>query len=193
MGNSAVKRRRVINVNVSLIQALKERAAERGISPTKIATNIAIGKEPPVKPKKKSTTAKSVSMTEALWLSIRQRGENMGKSGRGAMWGILTGRDPILTQEEIDFGRARAAERERLRAMGTPEESTPPRREEIHQPPPDSKSIAASPEPPEEPEPKELPHVKLSKGVPEDPKLYEKRGAKNISSNQDFYGGVFQI
>lgn len=164
----SLKRRRAIDVNIGLVRALKERATELETTPTRLATKIMVGDERPVVPHKKSRKAKSVSMTESVWLSIRKRGMGLDKSNRVVMQELLVGEEPPLTTAELEFGRNRAAERERLRAEGSPEEATPTRRVESDPEPKPTVAAEPAPEPAPEPEPEPAP-VAVVEVEPEPP------------------------
>lgn len=146
------KRRRAINVDVSYIEALKKVSQYRfqgKKSATAVASLIFDGGLPPLPTVKMCGKAKGVSMTEAMWLSIRRRSEIIGKAVSATTQLLLSGEESKLTQKEISFGLERAKEREERRASGNPEEPSPPKPAETQPELPAPEPEQARPEPKE--------------------------------------------
>ncbi len=118
------KRRRAINIDGSCIELLKIAASERGKKPTPLASMIFVGTEGPISgiPGPGVGMGKGISMTEALWLSIKERATGQGRPTSHVARDILIGNVSHLTPTELAFGQARAAERERQRELGRPVE-----------------------------------------------------------------------
>jgi len=146
------KRRRAINVDVGYIDALKQISQYRfqgKKSATAVASLIFEGGLRHLYAVKILGESKGVSMTEAMWLSIRHRSEVIGKPVSATTQLLLSGGEPKLSEKEISFGLERAREREERRATGNPEELSPPK-------PAGASSETAAPEPePPPPDPRE--------------------------------------
>lgn len=220
---ASYKRRRAINIDLGYIEALKNALKSRsGDSATGLANLIFRGEEKPLKSISKQGKTKGVSMTEAMWLSIRRRAMVIGRSATKTAQYLLTGQEPPLTDRELAYGLERAREREEKRASGAPEEAVEAKEEseEVEPESPESAPIAeetveASPKPQEQPphqkdkenDPSETIRdmreaerekenrraLKLSQGHPFDPEVDDARKEKKIKPGQDFYGGIFSI
>lgn len=107
------KRRRSIDVDVSYVEELESIAKKLNIStPTGVAVKIVVGKVSGFgKEPEKRKEYRGISMTEALWLAVRGRGEAHGGTG-AAMHKILSGALPPLNAQEIAEGERLARERE---------------------------------------------------------------------------------
>jgi len=124
------KRRRAINVDVGYIDALKQISQYRfqgKKSATAVASLIFEGGLRHLYSVQIRGESKGVSMTEAMWLSIRRRSEAIGKPVSATTQLLLSGGEPKLSEKEISFGLERAKEREERRATGNPEELSPPK------------------------------------------------------------------
>lgn len=123
------KRRRAINVDFGYIDSLKQ-VSERHFrgkkSATAVASMIFEGKYRTLYCVKIKGKSRGISMTEAIWLSIRCRSEIIRKPISTTTQLILEGTEPHLTPREISFGEKRAREREERRAAGDPEEASGP-------------------------------------------------------------------
>ena len=216
---ASFKRRRATNIDVAYIDKLKRRASEKQ-KPTTLASMIFVGTEPSLgHVYERGGKAQSISMTEAMWLSIRKRSESIDKSVRQTTQLLLSGKEKPLTKEEISFGLERAREREARRAQGNPEEITPPlpqkpaaTSQEVSEPEPvETPNIeredepvseqATEPDPSnivkeeraEESEAEKMRKMKLSKGHPVDLESDSDRADKKLVPGGDSYGGVFTI
>lgn len=113
------KRRRAINIDAGYINSLKhisKHAIREKHSPTAIASLIFEGRALPLESVERVGKTKGVSMTEAMWLSIRHRADRLDASVSATAQLILSGREGPLSESEISFGARRALERERSRA-----------------------------------------------------------------------------
>ena len=144
------KRRRAINVDTGYIESLKqvsEYQFKGSESATAVASMIFEGKHRALYRVKKTGKSKGVSMTEAMWLSIRRRSEIIGKPVSATTQLLLEGAEAHLTPREISFGLERAREREERRAAGNPEEASPPKLPESPPEPPPPAAVAEPVEP----------------------------------------------
>ena len=121
----SVRRRRAINIDLGYIEKMKEEAVRLGVKGhTAVASMIFVGSARTLPEILVRRGSSSVSMTEAIWISVRTRGEDVGKTTRCVAEDMLIGNEPPLRKEEIAWGVARTMERERLRAAGIPEEKS---------------------------------------------------------------------
>jgi len=215
MGSFA--RRRVINVDVEYIEELKKIMKRMGANTaTGAASMIFSGSAPPLTNKVVvSGKKKGVSMTEAMWLSIRKRSEDKGKATTVVVQELISGIEPALTEAELDFGRIRANDREQRRAAGNPEEGIkipdathPPVRithaepEKVEVEKVESKTEGKSTEK-THPSVKEMLNDKsearkkaranLSKGHKVKDQNGDSRGFENVPLGESHYGGVFSL
>jgi len=109
--------RRSVNVDTSIIEALKARSEELGLKGhTGVASMIFIGSTPPVSLNgERDGKVKGVSMRESMWLAIKVRAEKLELPVTQATEKILLGEVPFLTKKEIDEGEQICGEREKAR------------------------------------------------------------------------------
>lgn len=211
---ASFKRRRAINIDAAYIARLNARVWDSPAkTPTELASMIFVGTASPFVSAVTETggKAQSISMTEAMWLSIRERATSIGRPTSATGKLLLTGEEPSLTKVEIDFGLARAKEREEKRASGAPEEEAPTPRPKAKKKPkkkapsPKPESVAVSevkqpdPEPEnivkqmreEETEEQKQRRMKLSKGHPIGEGGEGSRPATKPNPEDDSHGGVF--
>lgn len=115
------KRRRAIDIPESLYQLVKRKASERGVkTPTGLVSKILIGEEAPIEGQVDiyEKSKHSVSMTEALWLSIKVRQDNQKVASiTSCSCDILLGTSQPLSEAELSEGLKWAQTREDRRAM----------------------------------------------------------------------------
>ncbi len=124
------KRRRAINIDRGYIELMKKAAKKLGAnSGTAVASMIFVGAADTLPKLQAVSKPRGVSMTEAMWISIKNRGTQVSKGPSATAQDMLTGDEKPLTPKEISVGEARARERELAREAGEPEEDAPPKRE----------------------------------------------------------------
>jgi len=168
---ASFKRRRAINIDGGYIELMKKAAEKLEVkSGTAVASMIFVGDAATLPKLQATSKARGVSMTEAMWITIKNRGTRVSKATSVTAQDLLTGDEKPLTPQEVSVGEARAREREQRREAGEPEEETPPRRNPrppapletavIH----DQVEMAAGdvepePEPKSEPKPESKPNI----------------------------------
>jgi hypothetical protein len=121
------KRRRSINIDIAYIDSLRFMAKSiGGVTATSLASKIFIGTSQALQVVGRSNKSKAISMTEAMWLSIRSRAQTKDRTIGHVAHGLLNGEESPLTSQEVSFGCDRAREREERRARGVPEEPQKP-------------------------------------------------------------------
>ena len=201
------KRRRAVNVDTGIIDALKTRAKQLGIkSHSALATMIFDGGKPSISLVEYSGKSVGISMREALWLSLKCRADALGVSNVEASRSILIGTAPPLEEKEISRGEELAAEREKERAADAlinPPKKKPskPRKKRASKKVETKPEIAApiydsSQETREEAEGRIRRQAKLSNGTPIDnAESISDRSPKKINpeSNDEYLGGVYSL
>lgn len=118
---TTTKRRRAIDIPESLYQLVKKQASERGVkTPTGLVSKILVGEDAPVRGQVDiyEKSKHSVSMTEALWLSIKVRQDNQRVASiTSCSCDILLGASQPLSKAELSEGLKWAQTREDRRAM----------------------------------------------------------------------------
>lgn len=123
---NSFKRRRSINIDASIIDKLRIAAKTIGESHTRITSQILMGEVPPLLDAKfEPGSRKSVSMTESLWLALKEyaAAKYPEESYTATARKILFGQIPPVSQEFIELGLKRTKEREEKRKNGEPEEA----------------------------------------------------------------------
>ncbi len=196
------KRRRAINIDVGYIEELRIAAKRLGMkTPTGVASKIFVGDAKPFSGGIRLVGKfKSVSMTEAMWLSIRERAHATDKNSRMVAQDLLRGAEPPLAPQEVERGLARAREREARRAAGDPEEEAPipkptrpaPPKEEVGMSNGESKDALKEMEAAES-EARKKSRSSLSKGHPADLGIGDRESDESVKPGEEFYGGVFSF
>ena len=201
------KKRRSINVDIAYLDGLKTMAQRQGIKTgTALASMIFAGAAPPLPTLLKRGEGRGVSMTEAMWLTLRHRAASVERSTRRVTELLLTGRLPSLTPEEISYGEEAAQAREERRAKGEIVGESPPKKKKPRAPRKPKKETVAKPEIPEKladtPRPDPVEDAEeaerrkqykssLSKGEPAAPGNDQGESQNPQKRNPDFYGGIF--
>lgn len=192
----SLKRRRAINIDTAMIDALKAEANSRGLkSHTTLAIAILLGEQAPLPPmEERSTKTLGVSMRESIWLSVRHRAKFTTTPVLHAMSRMLTGQDPHLTPEEISKGKEVAAKRESERAK----EPQPPKQKRKR---PSTEVVKREPSPPspideeaEDEEERKARQAKLPKGsLLDPPKKPKQSGSDGLNLEEEYLGGIYSL
>ncbi len=197
----SLKRRRAIDIDLAIIDVLKEAAKNRGIkSHTTLAVAILLGEQPPIPPvEKRAKKTLGVSMRESIWLSIRYRAKSIVTPSPHLMSWILTGEAPPLTPEEISKGEEFAAEREAERESGSrsnnPKKKSEPKIRAEEKPNAATASKVLFDEDKEEEEDRKMRQAKLPKGSDADPpkKPNQKDFASLDIEEEERFGGIYSL
>lgn len=111
-----ISRRRSVNSDQKTFDRAKEEYGARGSSSaTAVFTDILLGKSPPMFAHVPGGGKKGVSMSEAVFFSLKERAKKIDKPISTTMALIISGGERPLTQSEISYGSAVAFMRESQR------------------------------------------------------------------------------
>ena len=179
---ASAKRRRSINVNVHIVEAVRKRGETLKMSPTSVVNAILKGEIPAILTKLKTDGGtKAVSMSEALYLALKEYAEiEYPEDPYTAVADrILRGEIPSLPEIFLETGEAKAKEREVERLAKKSAELKVEPEEKI--------SIIKEQRNDDQKDQEKF-HKQLSKG--ESRKKEEIRPSQDLQLDQEYYGGV---
>lgn len=200
----SLKRRRAINIDAAIIEALKAEAKKLNLkSHTTLAVAILLGEKERIHfTGDWSGKTLGVSMRESIWLSMKHRSQTDGLLVSDLMTRMILGTAPALTPEDISKGEGMAAEREAKRALEAPTSKAkkkakkkPEKKEESKLEPIPAPAPVFIDYEKEEAEERRKRHEKLPKGSSVDPpKKPDQKLHVNQGEEEDQHlGGIFSL